>query len=351
MKHILKLILIFLIGNGVSLFSQTILKRSYIEQQESDPIVKFALDIEISNNKLYAIYNKENKVTSYQIGGNFKFDSLFGRKGRGPGDLNGPSHLASFEDIIIVRDMENFSFFTKDGKFIKKFRTYSPQVPFAVANKTIYITNLIPENTNLIDAYDFNGKLINSFGQKDIKVKSKKSNFYETLYFYDGELLTDGRFLYYFNNRFGTLVKYNLDGKIIQKKDLSGLYGDIGKNIVENNNKYRSDWDSVRRRDKNGSIRYASYSFLTDINLFKGKLYLLENYSKKIKSNTLEHFHSLKVIKADDLSFEKEYIVKTWKEPFERIDNFAVTERNNKLIFYTVIYDRSEEWELITLEK
>ena len=105
----------------------------------------------------------------------FKFDSSgkflarFGRKGQGPGELDGPFRIMVTEDYIIVHENGNrrVQFLDKKGRYVKSFKTFKTYLDMSMNNDGLIFATpiLMSEKSYLIDVLTQDGKLLYSFGK------------------------------------------------------------------------------------------------------------------------------------------------------------------------------------------
>lgn len=84
-------------------------------------ITSFAVDDE---GNIYLLDRKENKVLVFDNRG--KYLRTFGKKGQGPGEMNGPIaiHLTPAKELLIEDGLNRrFAFFSLDGKFLRDIST------------------------------------------------------------------------------------------------------------------------------------------------------------------------------------------------------------------------------------
>jgi len=102
-----------------------------------------------------------------------RFIKSWGSKGQGPGELGvSPSSIIRFdknENLAVMERQFNqrITFFDKDGKYLRSFRTEKPadSISFDSKNNVYISVSGNTNNDNLIIVYDSNGNLINKFSK------------------------------------------------------------------------------------------------------------------------------------------------------------------------------------------
>jgi hypothetical protein len=233
-----------------------------------------------------------------------------------------------------VNDELGFSFYDENGRFLSKFRVFSPRISFVYADDKIYYATSKPKSRYLIECFEKNGKKVDDFGVKYLNIDFKKSkglgpHFIET-FFYEGKLLTDGKKIYYFNATFGHAMVFEMDGKLVQKKNISEIFGETGRMIVANNTEMLKN--GIKRKP-NGAI--PGYLLFKDIYLCGDRIYLIDKIiSGKFTSNKNEKVDII-VLDKNNLKPVKKYWLTLY--PDEYIHSFAVTEKEGQPVFYVTM--------------
>ncbi len=310
------------------------LKRTILSIDSEEGLFKYGADIAIIDNDLYMVENTRHRIIDYTIGDtSLTYKRSVGRKGNGPGDIYLPIGISVLKDVIAVKDEIGISFFDKSGKYLDKFRLFSYNISFVFVNDHVYYLTSNLSSPGLIECFDKKGKLEKTFLKKfvDIDMKHHKKapqNFIETL-FYKGKLLSDGKYLYYFNSKFGKVFKFDLDGKSIFEKDITPLFGENGKLSVEKNTRAIDNGFEV----VDGG--YLSFPIFQDVRIYKGKIYILDFCpwaadDEKNTNKTTEQ--AIFVLNPNTLDLEKTYRIKLEEE--DRLHCFAIREKKGKISFY-----------------
>jgi hypothetical protein len=307
------------------------LTRRVFPQKPDAPLFKYGVDMEIINQYIYIVNNRKSFILSYQIGDTVEFKRQIGRFGQGPGDCHLPIEVSQWNNILALKDQYGFSFFTEDGRFLSKFRVFSPWISFVYVNDKIYYATSKPKSRYMIICFEKDGKKVAEFGEKYLDIDFKKSigqspYHVETL-LYEGKLLSDGKKIYYFNAKFGDVRVFELDGKLIDKKNITEIFGETGRTIVADNTEMLKN--GIKERP-NGTI--PDYTLFKDICLCKDKIYLIDKIiSGKFISDKTEKVDIMALDK-DTLKLVKKYWLTLYPE--EYIHSFAVIEKEGQPIFY-----------------
>lgn len=329
--------------NGEDIF----LKRNIYSMSDDDHIFKFANEFAISGNEMFLIENMKGRFYKYLIKNNtLKLIKIIAERGQGPGDLYLPIHICVANDMVIIKDEIGLNYFKKDGTFVNKFRVFSPILSFAPVNDKIVLLQSILDNPILFNLYENNGRMVKGFGEKFLKIdysKSKDVNKFSVCsYFYEGKVLSDNRYIYYFNSQFGQVLVFDFNGKKIMEKDISPLFGDSGKYILKKNNEYLKQ--GINKKD--GS--YYVYYFFKNIEIFGNAFYILGIDRSKDEANLSINTAFIMVINKNTLALEKKYLIKL--EKGEAIYNFAIGDRNG-FPYFLVFMDTTENSEFVEFKK
>jgi hypothetical protein len=242
-----------------------------LEPIDAGHYFKMPSDIVAFEDTIYITDNFKHKLLVYDLSSDLHFSKVIGQPGQGPGDLNLPIELSIWENMIAVKDQIGFSFFTFDGQFISKFRSFGPWVSFVYLKDEIFNINIKPNSSHLISVYSMEGKKIAKIGNKYLAVNWRvNNNLHQHLaekILYAGKLLSDGEFVYYINMNFGNVIKFSVDGKVIKEGDISPNFGEMGKFIKTKN----------EERLKNGikiiNKSIPVYNIFKDAYIHKNKIY------------------------------------------------------------------------------
>lgn len=351
LKRNIKIFRIFLILFFPSLFlmngADVYLKRQIYSMNEDDCIFKRAREFVIIGKELFIIENFKGRFFKYQIKNNtLSSVKIMANRGQGPGDLYLPIHICAANDMLIIKDEIGLSYFKKDGTFVNKFRVFSPILSFAPVNDKIVLLQSIPDNPVLFNLYENNGRVIKGFGEKFLKIDYSKNKDVDKLsvftYFYEGKVLSDKKYIYYFNSQFGQVFVFDFNGKKIMEKDISPLFGDSGKYILKKNIEYLEH--GIIKKD--GS--YSVYSFFRNVEIFGNEFYILGRNRSEDEAKSLISTFFILVLNKNTLTLEKKYLIKL--EKGEAIYNFAIGDRNGAPYFLTFM-ETTEDSEFVEFKK
>ena len=333
--RIFKIFLILFLPNlfllkGADLY----LKRQVYLMDEEDRVFKRVTKIALSGNELFIVENIKSQLFKYQLKNkSLKYVKTIARRGVGPGDLNLPIHIFIDSDMVIVKDEIGISYFKKDGSFISKFRAFTPISSFASVNNRIYILHSNPDISNLINIYDNKGKMIGGIGNKFLNIdysKSKTENkFRVDKFFYEGKVLSDEKYIYYFNAKFGHAMIFDLKGEKILEKNILPFFGKAGNVILKKNKELLDNG----MNSKDGS--YFLYNLFIDMAIHRDKIYLIGIYAHNDHEdfNFFKNNYVLMGINKKTLELEEKYIIHIEKN--ESINSFTVGDRNGNPVFLT----------------
>ena len=158
--------------------------------------------------------------------------------GRGPGELEAPQEISIWGNEIMINDLFGISYYDLKGRYIRRFCPFTLEISTVYLEDKLYIAASNPNTTSLFEAYTPEGKFLFEFGRKFKSIDEsllKERNIYAVLLPFMGKLLTDGDILYYLNSTFGMAIAFNPDGTERMSADLSSCFGNVGNNIVEEN--------------------------------------------------------------------------------------------------------------------
>jgi hypothetical protein len=326
--------------------SKTYLKREiYPHANEDVPLFRTATDFAVIDEDLFVLDNLQHQVQKYRVkDGKLKYIKTIGQRGVGPGDFNLPRSLSVWKGVIAVKDEIGISFFDKDGKFLTKFRLFTPRISFVYTNDRIYYASADPDRSDLIDVYEKNGKLLTSFFKKFLKIdpkihKDPPGNILFVLKFlFDGQIISDGKYIYFFSSTFGQAFKFDMSGNELLKKDTLPYFGKEGEFVFEKNNDYLK---GGLKRNKNNA--YSVYQLFKNLCLCKDKIYILGfgmGISNLDKIEKKPYDDCILVMDKNTLNLEKTYWIRLDSE--EYIYSFAAGEKNGKIIFYTAMQTKED---------
>ncbi len=258
-------------------------------------------DYAMYNGCLFIVDNQSNRILKFKLSENaLEFMGFIGKPGQGPGDLERPLIISIWNNIIAVRDQSGISLFSMDGRFINKFRLFSPTLSFAFFDGRIYCAAPNPNAANLIEVYSDEGKMLFSFADKNsilpnYRIAKAANSLIAEKTVFEGKLIADKNGLYYINQRFGKLLKYSYSGLEISRTDMGSYFGENEENMIKENEKLFLKQDYFAH-----SNMCPEYFIFRDARLERGRLYFLAdlyNISKKKQDS------SLKIICIDAIDF------------------------------------------------
>jgi hypothetical protein len=315
-------------------------RKKLIFEYKKEGFYKAVTDLQVYKNYLFIVDFQYNQVLEYKHKDSAEFIRLIGKKGQGPGDIQKPFSISIDNDIISIIDQTAVSFFDLNGIYINKFRLFSNFIDSIFINKLFFHLNTNPKNDNLIEVYTIDGKRIMTFGKKYLKLNYKVRKGLPAALIertiYDGELLSDGNFIYYINRRFGTLHKYSLSGKMILQKDLLSLFGENEKRKADKNRNLFLENEYVLTKE-NRSIR--RYDIFLEAKLLGDKIYFLLDQHNILKNKPK---FSIEIISINKGNFN---VISKYQTPLlkgEWIRNFTVKMEEGMLIFLVDISSKEE---------
>jgi|GEM_PF-912044 len=221
---------------------------------------------------IYAVDNRKHTIYKFDKKGNLL--AKFGGWGQGPGELQWPAKISVDKKFgqIFVKDNTGIIMFGPKGDFIRRIRTFTGILNFDVGNGRIVTLEPIPGKKDLIGLYDYWGMKIKSIGQKydlDYSISKEIAPGHLDRLVNDGAVLLEENYVYYVSYVFGEIRIYDLSGRLISEKKLSGP-GDLQK--------YREQYrrlffEDGLKRNKDNTV--TGWRILNDACLYGGNLYLL----------------------------------------------------------------------------
>ncbi|MCX8160174.1 MAG: hypothetical protein N3G18_04490 [Candidatus Saccharicenans sp.] len=297
------------------------------------------IDIDEAGN-IYAVGNREQMVFKFNPEG--KLLLSFGGYGQGPGELEWPYYFDVNEHIgkVFILDDAGLSLFSEDGKFINRFRVFSPALSVSAALNRIYL--LQPTENNLIHEYSYEGKYINSFGDKyrvDYSIYKNMSPRVVDRLINEGSVLSNGDIVFYVSYLIGDICKYNSRGEKLGSRRLSELRGKARNEKII--------YHQGLSRNINGTIPIPP-RIIQAAQLSGGRLFLLiTGYGVYGETEPLSHYEIWR-LSVNSLRTELIYVLDL-KEI--EIEHFCVLSRGNEDTFFISLYDNNQEKNLIGLLK
>jgi hypothetical protein len=329
-QMLLVLIFLFIFANHLCL-SQILLERNdFYPREVNDIYFRVISDMTIDGNNLIALVNMDNTVLIFSIEDGIEFKRILGGPGQGPGEFNHPIGAAAFNNTIAIRDSQGLSIFSDDGKFIKRYTKYYRGKEFIYLGEKLYHLNFNPENSYLINVNSLDGELLAEFGEKFVIDPEKLRGadpVAASATVHKGNLLYDGRNIFYLNSIFGRLFKFTPKGKELLKSDLINTIGSIGRTAIRKNE------DIWLRKGLESPTSFPYWPLFIDAVYSEGKIFLLIDlraYGIKDKGKWI-----IKSFDVDTMQLSDEYMIDL--EEVRRIYCFAVRIEENNPIFYLSI--------------
>ena len=290
-------------------------------------------DLEIMDENIYVVENHPGfRVLTFTKNG--EFQKIIGKEGREPGGLAFATEISACDKEIAIKGDTTFSFFSTDGVYLRRFNAFVMVPSFIYVNDRLYFVAANPNRKYLIEVYTKEGKFLSEFGEKFIKLHSshlqKRHPHMAEWFVYTGNLLTDGEYLYYLNSMFGKAMKFSLDGKKIADADISGIFGEKGKEVKQENERY---WIKEGRSNEGLSSSVKSVLF-NDAYLCGDKIYILLRWQIKYEEYAAgkEPQCIIKVLEKNSFELLDEYKIK--KSEGEYPNALSVEEKDSNPVFY-----------------
>ncbi len=305
--------------------------KDYFPKGEIEKDYKAFTDIELSEKEVYIVENIPGyQVHIYEKGGGLIHTG--GGKGKKPGELVAPVEFSIWNNEIIVKDNSGLSVFSNNCGFLRLIRPFVAIVSFVYVKDKIYILVGTPGQNSLIQVFTSEGKFIKELGEEfvtlDYSLYKNMSPIRAKGIIYEGKLLSDNKFLYYLNSKFGKVMKFSLSGEKISEVNISEALGKVGEEIIEKNTKLWLE-DGIDMKETKGRI--PSNELFADAYLCGASIYILTRGMVQIQDGWKSEN---KVVVLNKNSFQKENEYAIRKADDEYILALAVEEKNKELIFY-----------------
>ncbi len=300
---------------------------SFYPKNADDYYFKPIIDMEILDEVVYGVENREHKVIAFKIEfPQIKYDFDIGRHGQGPGDLEFPLSLSIWKNEIAIKEQGFISFFKKSSEFSGKFRIFSPQTRFIFCDDKIYWVSPSFKESYLFELYTKDGKRISTFGTKFLDIDptsfpGKHPSFIQYL-IYKGNLFFYGNSLFYFNSLFGKYYQFSLDGEIIKEGDISGCFEKRGREIKE----FNSDKYIKKKNQRRKSSGYLMDVIFEDGYLHKDKIYFVSHAHSY--ENGEQTIIDIRTININTMSLLEKHIIR--RKGLCRLESVAVFEKNGE---------------------
>lgn len=287
-------------------------------------------DLEITEDSIYIVENYSgHRILVYTRDGKLK--KIMGKEGKEPGELILPIYISIWNKEVAVMDNAVLTFFKTDGSYIRRFNPFVNDVSFVYIKDKIYIFTAVPDKESLIDVFTPEGEFISEFGEElfklDFSLFKGMNTIHAAGFVYDGKLLSDGKYLYYVNTKFGKALVFSLNGKKIAEYDIAKLFED-GEKVRQNNEKR---WLKEGIDLKKTKGRIPVHNMFEDAYLCEDKIYFLTRKIIHLKERW-EMEYKINVVDKNSFKLKDLYKIKT--EENERVIALAVEVKNNVLIFY-----------------
>jgi hypothetical protein len=310
--------------------------KKYYLPGEDDPFFKRGNDIEVLDDIIFVLENINHHILTYSINSEDEliFKGFLAEKGQGPGDLVLPVEMSIWDDKVVVIDETALSFFSKQGEFLNKFRYFDQRISFVYTANKIYLANTNPGSQFLINVYSPDGKKLFQCGENLLPVKDKQDKKLRPgvlkSIFYMGKLVTDGKQVFYFNNAFGKVFVFDLDGKIIKTKDIVPYFDPrLSSGMQET---YTRLQKNGIKREKDGSIALVTPNFFKDVYLCNDKIYILNS----MRESRINPHIKIRVLDKNSLELLTTLLIKKNSDE-EWIRSIAVKEVNKKAIIFAAM--------------
>jgi hypothetical protein len=197
-------------------------------------------DILVTPKALYLAVHQEingrgHSILAFDKSGHF-LHQIGQRLGRGPDELEAPQEIAIWGNEIMVNDIVGISFYSIEGKFLRRFNPFTLEISCTYVADKFYMAAANPNTKTLFEAYSPEGKFLFDFGNKFMDIKEallKKFSLYAVYFPFMGKLLTDGSALYFINSTLGRVFVFDLDGKQKAAFDISSCFGSLGAETAD----------------------------------------------------------------------------------------------------------------------
>jgi hypothetical protein len=332
----LLLLIVFLAEPVFPQIEKELTLKKYYFPKDDEPFFKRGNDIEIVDNAILVIENPKHHVLKYTVttGDELEFKGFVTQKGLGPGDTFLPVEMHYLDEKLVIADESSFSFFSKDLKFLSKFRKFSGGIPFVYTGERIFYANRSTKNRFLIDVYSRNGKKLFQCGGNPLNIdydihKGVDRSFVKGV-FYKGKLVSDGHSIFYFNQLFGKVFVFDLQGKQVKETSIVSIFDPkMAKEILRHNNALLKEGI---KRNKNNKVRVVTSPFFRDIYLCKNKIYILDNHYARPAGD----FIKIMVLEKNSLELEHTFLIKKDSNE-DRIRSMAVKEVNGRAVIFAAM--------------
>ncbi|MGQ9800399.1 MAG: 6-bladed beta-propeller [Candidatus Saccharicenans sp.] len=155
---------------------------------------------------VHAVDNREHMVFKFSKDGDLLLK--FGGWGQGPGELQWPAKIAvdKITGEIFIKDNTGIAVFDAKGNFVRWIRTFTGILNFYTGSSRIIVLESTPGKKDLVGVYHYQGKLVQSIGQKydlDYSLSKEISPYHLDRIANDGAVFSEGELVYYVSYLFG----------------------------------------------------------------------------------------------------------------------------------------------------
>jgi len=265
--------------------------------------------LRIIHNKIYCVDNLNHKIVIYSLGGSLI--KIFGRSGRGPGDIYFPLKIVPYKNDIYLSNLNGIEHFDRKLNFKNRIKTFLTFRQFSIFNDFIYFyTHGYYKDSNpLVIKSNMQGKVVKSYSYTSRKDFPKE--------YFIGMILSNKSQFYYFCKHWNRVIIF--DSRLKKQKEFAIKYDLLDK--LEQWNDYY--WGDHRKNySKKGKIWPAN--IIKSVRFHKGNFYLLLD---------IPVLQILKVNcqgKLKNIFTNKEYFkIMRWCD-------FDVITQNGKIVFYVM---------------
>jgi len=323
-----------------------ILKRTDMAfEEKKEAFFKNAADIEVCRNYLLIVDNIDHRILEFSINNDgLEFRRSIGRQGQGPGDLQLPIRISTWSDTIAVQDQLGISFFDLEGYFKTRFRIFVGSTSFLFRNNNIYFTAVNPTKLDLIEVYSVEGKRLYSFAEKrelvDYTYNTVQGMSPTTveMTIFNCEIVSDERYIYLLNRRFGTLSKFTTIGEKVFETAITDLFGNNGQSKVKENRRifFEKGYDFLKTR------MIPQHYLFRDAKLVDDSIYLLIDQGNILEKKQDAQM-KIMVVDKDSLKLKSAYQAPLGND--ERFLSFDVRNEKGHPVFY-VLLDTEEGYRI-----
>jgi len=345
--HILLTLLFFLgLPNFVLGDITNMLRRTDMAfEEKKEAFFKNAADIELCRGYFLIVDNIDHRILEFLINNDkLEFQRSIGGQGQGPGDLQLPIRISTWNDTLAVQDQQGISFFDLEGNFKTRFRIFAGGISFLFSNNNIYYAAVNPTKFDLIEVHSMEGQRLYSFAEKrelvDFNYNTVKGMSPTTveMAIFNCEILSDGKYVYLLNRRFGTLTKFSTFGENVFETTITDLFGKNELSKVKENRRLflEEGYDFLKTKT------VPQHYVFRDAKLLGNSIFLLKDQwdIMEKKQNALIE---IKAIDKESLELRSTYQAPLGND--EQFFSFDVIIEKDRPIFY-VLLDTEEGYKI-----